>query len=668
MKRLILLLTCIGPIGTNLACAQTAQPAPLKDCATIADQGIGSCDRKAAIFSTPLRKDGLGHRLLTDESLVTYGPSVNFGNSGGWTVTQVIGAPHVVFGTSGIDQFLGANIVKNGTGDLAGAYLYVFGGGRAAQSDEGVTGLTVESGEIDGYFHGTISGPAGRGATSLTLAYDPKAPHNWHATCDGCMLLDIGKGDIAGSLDGKSARWGSTYLQELPTANVTVHGKRSGLPVTHAWCKALSAIPATTTAGLGTSRTLDCTLGAIGDRTPAFTAGGVVTIAGEGYPEQASLVAVGDPSHGVQSLTLLARNPNPAGAIIFQGGIAGQSLSFDDNLSYTGFRTSYYVFGSVDGKGLIYGSQIAGTIDGAHQTLPRRGAEAETDTSGFHLYPSAEIVANTAQPSAPILEPNNVDWEPGDVVENPRFQSFGGRGILDVCKEFTPSDESVASTCIQIAMEGSGVAGTYQPFRMANYNPPTLYYGGGGKLSPVPAIVLGGPFGDILAIHDGPSQSYNGTGTVIRIGNTFAHDNTPFNLFDLPNAHGGGATQVTYDPGTRIVGFPQGLTAASIGTSQNCSSAAAPANCGQASAGSIAMPYGANSLVVITSAVTAKSQILITPDASLNAQLGVTCNTNPVTAFAPFGIVARVPGRSFTVAIAGNAGSNPNCYSFQIVN
>jgi hypothetical protein len=635
------------------------------DCSV--DDRPGDCEEHAAIFTHPTAKNGRSGRGMFYNAFNTYGPSVSFGNAGGWTVTHVYDAPRIIFGTSGIDQYQYATITKNGVGDLAGIDYYVHGGGRSAQSDEGVEGLVIESGEIDGYFHGVISSPASRGATSLTLTDpNPQARLHWNATCNGCMLLDITKGTIAGSLNGRSQHFGNTFLYQLPTTAVTVNGSPARLPLSRAWCTTLAAIPPTDTAGSGTSRPVNCTLGAINGATPAFTAGGVVTIAGQFYPEQATLTGVGRPSGGVQALTLLARNPNPAGSAIFQGGIAGQSLSFDDNLAASGFRSSYYVFGSVDGVNLIYGSESAGSL--INNQLPRINSEAETTSSGFHLYPSAEIVANTAAPAAPVLEPNDADWAQGDIVEDPRYQSFGGWGMRDVCSAYTPYAGNGGVGCLYVQMAGDAVSGGYVPFQLDNYNKIALYRQGGGNLDPVPAMKFGGPFGNFFVFHNAPSSGSWGTSAVIDVQNTATGDNTPFNLFSLPSARGGGAASVTYDPSTKLIEFPQGLTAGTLGTSANCSSAAAQPNCGQAASGSIAIPAGVSSVTVVTSAVTANSQILVTPDASLSAKLNISCNRNPAQAFAPFGITARTPGRSFTLAIAATAEGSPNCYSYSIIN
>jgi hypothetical protein len=660
MPRLILLLLCCAFLRAASLSAQQAAP----ECANA--NASGTCESHSATFAAPQVANGYAHRSLTLNQLKTYGPSINFGSEGGWTVTHVVEAPHIVFGTSGIDQYNFANLVKNGTGDLAGLYYYVYGGGRAAQADEGVTGATVESGEIAGYFHGTISGAAGPGATALTLTATADAPHQWKSTCDGCMLLDISKGTIAGRLNGRSQKLGSTYLYQLPTTAVTIAGAPAKLPLTRAWCTAATDIPQTDTVGKGTARTFDCTLGAIGDQTPAFTAGGVVTIAGPFYPEQAPLLAAGRPVNGVQSLTVLARNPNRGGAILFQGGIAGQSLSFDDNLAASGFRSSYYVFGSLDGVNLIYGSQIAGSIR-SHE-LPRIGSEAEQTNSGFHLYPSAEIVANTAADSAPLLEPNAVPWETGDVVDNPRFKSFGGVGVFSYCSQSTPTDQDLASSCMMSEFYGPGVAGTYHGMRIKNLNPSNMYTGAGGVLSPITGITVEGPYGDLLAFSNGPLPSTRGSNAVIDVFHTGAGDNAPFNLFALPQGTIPGVTRVIYDPATKLIAFPQGLVAGSLGTSGNCASATANANCGSASAGSVAIPAGATSVTVFTSAVTTNSEILVTPDASLDSRLGIACNKNPATAFGPFGVVSRIPGRSFVLAIGAPAAGEGNCYSFSILN
>lgn len=102
----------------------------------------------------------------------------------------------------------------------------------------------------------------------------------------------------------------------------------------------------------------------------------------------------------------------------------------------------------------------------------------------------------------------------------------------------------------------------------------------------------------------------------------------------------------------------------SLGTDSNCSSSASPAVCGSAAAGSVVIAASASNVVVDTSAVTAKSQIVLTFDSSLGMKLGVTCNT---AAQQPF-VSARSAGTSFTISVPSNFSTNPGCFSYSIIN
>jgi hypothetical protein len=100
----------------------------------------------------------------------------------------------------------------------------------------------------------------------------------------------------------------------------------------------------------------------------------------------------------------------------------------------------------------------------------------------------------------------------------------------------------------------------------------------------------------------------------------------------------------------------------------NCSSAASPAVCAGAVAGSVALPTGTNpTLVVNTTAVTANSQIFLTVDESLGTKLSVTCNTTLSTLLNPV-VTARTAATSFTFTIGAIIATNPACVSYYIVN
>lgn len=102
----------------------------------------------------------------------------------------------------------------------------------------------------------------------------------------------------------------------------------------------------------------------------------------------------------------------------------------------------------------------------------------------------------------------------------------------------------------------------------------------------------------------------------------------------------------------------------SIGTTTNCVSAASPAACVGASAGAVVVAAAATTVVVNTSVVTANSEIVITPDASLGTRLSVTCNTT-IPAYA---VTARTPGTGFTLSVAAAPSGTPACFSYAVLN
>lgn len=106
------------------------------------------------------------------------------------------------------------------------------------------------------------------------------------------------------------------------------------------------------------------------------------------------------------------------------------------------------------------------------------------------------------------------------------------------------------------------------------------------------------------------------------------------------------------------------VSALQFQTASNCNSSASPAVCGSASAGSVTIAAAATSKVVNTTAVTANSQIILTPDSSLGTRLGVTCNTT-VNAVE---VTSRSPGVSFTIGATAAPITNPKCISFWLVN
>lgn len=100
-----------------------------------------------------------------------------------------------------------------------------------------------------------------------------------------------------------------------------------------------------------------------------------------------------------------------------------------------------------------------------------------------------------------------------------------------------------------------------------------------------------------------------------------------------------------------------------------CVSATSPSVCGYATSGSAAIPTGTNpNLTVNTNAVIAGSRIIITPDSSVGALLGITCNTTLATTTIHPVVTARTAATSFTMSYNGVVTTNPVCVNWQIVN
>lgn len=119
---------------------------------------------------------------------------------------------------------------------------------------------------------------------------------------------------------------------------------------------------------------------------------------------------------------------------------------------------------------------------------------------------------------------------------------------------------------------------------------------------------------------------------------------------------------------TTTVNGTLAATTSKVNTTTNCASGASPAVCSGAVSGSSAVPTGTNpTLVVDTTAVTANSVILVTPDESLGTKLSVTCN-GTITTQGPIAVTARSPGTSFTVEVDATVATNPVCFNWMIVN
>lgn len=128
-----------------------------------------------------------------------------------------------------------------------------------------------------------------------------------------------------------------------------------------------------------------------------------------------------------------------------------------------------------------------------------------------------------------------------------------------------------------------------------------------------------------------------------------------------------GHTPTTYfQINPKGVSISNGLTLSfpRLASLSNCSSRSSPAACGSAMAGSVAVAVGSTSVIVNTSAVTEKSQVMVMFDSSLGPRLGVTCNK---TFDQPY-VSARQATTNFTISVSSAPSTNAACYSYQIIN
>lgn len=167
------------------------------------------------------------------------------------------------------------------------------------------------------------------------------------------------------------------------------------------------------------------------------------------------------------------------------------------------------------------------------------------------------------------------------------------------------------------------------------------------------SLIKSGANGRINILNNG--QAPNGT-TRITFGTE--QSGVPALCFD-------GSTQqvITCDgAGTTANGI---FTSAIYKTNTNCSSAASPAVCAAANAGSVNIAASATTIVVNTTAVSANSQIMIQEDSSLGTKLSVTCNT---TTGRTYTVSARTAATSFTVTASAAPTTNPACLSYWVLN
>jgi hypothetical protein len=525
---------------------------------------------------------------------MTGGGGLNLGSP--WSVTQNR-VDQMFHSQRGIAQIQSGFIERYAVGDTAGLYLYVVSvGGIAAGSDEGCMGLgahVLEGPVGAGYFHGRITNTTGIGDQAPTLSNTSGSGH----TIDGAFLLNISKGQLYGFWNGPSVTTyldtGSgptaTYLNQLPVTgvllanipawsnsmtyalgNIILSGANnyvSLIPGNRGYTPATSPaqwqllpnghIPLSAAIGIATasipynnaptnqpaSKTVTVNLVKIGGSFGSFSVGDVVDVASDQMPEQSILTAV-TTSGTQQTLTMKLRNPSGR-AIIFKGGIAGQYISHDANLAYSGMRSSYYAFGSLTGAEVIYGHNVSGALQG--RLLPMAGAEAATSSgvnAGWHLYPGAEIVCNTTFNFDPTLEQNGVRWEIGDTVENPHYPEYGGTGLLLDKYQITPTSPGSSTIGLTLLFDGPGWCGTNATALVMRCNKDsTQYAADGGPVGAPGGIALMGFYSFGLDMTNAPQGGF-----CLSVEAPAAPVNNPNAIVNMLRVHYSAGGLLTYDP------------------------------------------------------------------------------------------------------------------------
>jgi hypothetical protein len=543
-----------------------------------------ACHLDLVVFDQPAGADGKISQAAHRIDVSAFGPGLSLGNMGGWRVNKV-DVEFLNVANRGISQGHSLFLYKHAAGDTMGSYNYVYSdGGSTALSDESIKGDALDMGETTGYFHGAVVATSGTGDTVPALKF--VSGNNW--TTDGAPLLDITQGKVSGHIAGAGPAVAGSTLGILKVDNE--------LPLSTAWGVCESEIPNNNSVQKTAPFTCNVRL-----RAGSFTASGTVCVSGPNYPEQARITAASAPNGARQNITMEVRNPNSAGANIFQGGVCGQYISFDANLALTGYRSSYYAFGAVDSHQLIYGYNFKGQVIA---DLPM-ASEAERfgidGRDGYHLYPGCEVITNRSLKADPVCEVNEVPWTVGDLVEAPHNVVVNTVGRFTDLTQNTPANGSLSSGDL-VEFHGMGAVGNnFIAHRTVNLNDYKIFDRFGGMLGAPEMHRIEGYFSTGFSFGDAP-------GALVRIYGNPDHSNDPMTLFALPGG------EITWNPATSTLRVPR-IEARNLGESSGGASAAlrgrsdmiggSPLALGSCANGVVSIPGATRSMVPVTVAETA---------------------------------------------------------------
>ena len=533
----------------------------------------------------------LGHYNLYDFRT----PGFSWGNAGGWAVQQGT-SEKGIFNTRGIGQMYVSDSTKHATGDFAAQYVYAWtDGGATAQSDEGFTLDTREGGETNNWFHGTVAEGAAPGTTLLPVAY-AAGPQSQSTTTDGAFMLDITKGTISGIVTGPEQLVAGTSVHIMPVsatlppstgigivdtsiplikaANIPESIVLSNVRLIHGSFVAGKACLAggwypeqvVVTKVLPVRNGLqEVTIihknpnGKDKNNPTSLWQGGVCgqymsldrNLARDGFRTSYEIVGATDSSHLAyiwnakgntkQNVLRVYQAPVLLKDLLRSNGVVTASFTYA-NQPYIFNHAANVVISDARNPSFNGTVHLPAYDDDLNLKLrwPQSGPDGTSLSAaidlpssyyGFHLYPGAEVLAPQVAGGVP-LEPNSVDWAPGDVIENPHNPSFAMYGRLTGLTQNTLSSGYNSDGQVW-GFQGSGISANYFPSSWRNNNPCSLYTGCGGTLEAIQWNTFWGPYRGLIDVASAPLNQ----GILFNVGcdSRGCDHMPPYRLFQLQN-------------------------------------------------------------------------------------------------------------------------------------
>lgn len=157
----------------------------------------------------------------------------------------------------------------------------------------------------------------------------------------------------------------------------------------------------------------------------------------------------------------------------------------------------------------------------------------------FHVYPGAEVVLNSNPklPPAPALEPNSVNWETGDIIENSHFQVFKVNAHTLNIFLGPPAFQSVAT---DINLSDPGVCGDLRALSIQNRNPWIMYTDPDLALNPPSAVFPSEAWAHLMFALNGPAK--DGAGIFVENPGPGVGPTDPTDVYNCNYAPGGHLT------------------------------------------------------------------------------------------------------------------------------